>query len=48
MIARGVLDVFGSDFKALSYIAGTGHITLTVGLQIKNKSASTEDTVSLP
>ncbi len=32
MIARGVLDVFGADFKTLSYIAGIGHITLTVGL----------------
>ena len=32
MIARGVLDVFGANFKALSYIAGAGHIVLTVGL----------------
>jgi len=32
MIARGVLDVFGADFKALSYIAGAGHIILTAGL----------------
>jgi hypothetical protein len=32
MIARGVLDVFRADFMALSYIAGAGHIVLTVGL----------------
>jgi hypothetical protein len=32
MICRGILDIMVVDFNALSYIAGTGHIILAVGL----------------
>jgi len=32
MICRGILDVLIIEFSALSYIAGIGHIILTVGI----------------
>jgi hypothetical protein len=31
LIYRGILDVLSSDLSFLSYIAGTGHIIITIG-----------------